>query len=86
MQESSENRSALERLSPDGERTNMDGWNVPKPEVIPPPTYWPFVFSFGAALIGFGVLTSYIISGVGLVLFVLAIAKWMGELCREQTR
>jgi hypothetical protein len=84
IQDNSENRSVAGEISPDGGQGNMEGWNIPKPEVIPPPTYWPFVLSFGATLMGFGVLTSYLISLAGIVLFVLAIVKWVGEMCREQ--
>lgn len=69
---------------PLAEQKNRDGWHTPKPEVIPSPTYWPVVLAFGVTLMGFGVLTSYLISLVGLVLFVLAMSKWIGELCREQ--
>ena len=84
MQDERENISSAGEDSPDDRQVNMKGWNLPKPEVIPPPTYWPFVLSFGAALVGFGVLTSYLISLAGVVLFVLAIVKWVGEMCREQ--
>jgi hypothetical protein len=62
----------------------IEGWHIPKPEAIPAPTYWPLVLSFGATLIGFGVLTSYLISLAGIVLFILAIVKWIGEMCRDQ--
>ncbi len=84
MQDSSENVSVAGEVSKEGGQENLEGWNIPKPGVIPPPTYWPFVLSLGATLMGFGVLTSYLISLAGLVLFVLAIVKWVGEMCREQ--
>jgi hypothetical protein len=66
------------------EEKGMKGWHMPKPEVMPSPSYWPVVLAFGAALMGFGALTSYIISLVGLVLFILAMTKWIGEMCREK--
>ena len=65
------------------EKGNSAGWNLPKPENIPSPTYWPFVLSLGATLMGLGVLTSNIISVTGIVLFILAIIKWIGALSSE---
>jgi len=70
-------------FSRENEKRNSAGWNTPKPANIPPPTYWPFVLSLGATLMGLGVLTSNIISATGLVLFILAIIKWIGELSSE---
>ena len=67
-----------------GERQGAEGWQVPRPERVPPPSYWPAVLAFGAALVGFGVLTSYVISLVGAVLFILAATRWVGEMCREE--
>ena len=61
-----------------------EGWNLPKPEFIPSPTYWPFVLSLGAALVGLGLLTSKIIAIPGFIFFVIAIVKWVGEIFHEQ--
>ncbi|MDA8162024.1 MAG: cytochrome c oxidase assembly protein [Desulfobacteraceae bacterium] len=60
------------------------GWNVPKPEFIPSPTYWPFVLSLGATLMGLGLLTSMIICVTGLILFIVAIVKWTGDIYDEE--
>jgi hypothetical protein len=84
MQDDSENRYDTGKLPAGTEQESLEGWNIPKPEVIPLPTYWPFVLSFGATLAGFGVLTSYLISVVGIVICILAVVKWVGELCRER--
>jgi len=68
-----------------GSRLQADEtWTIPKPETIPPPTYWPAVLAFGTTLVGFGMLTSYLISLVGAGIFVLAISKWIGEMLHEQ--
>ena len=83
MQHDRENQPGLPGFSRENEKGNSAGWNIPKPASIPPPTYWPFVLSLGATLMGLGVLTSYIISATGIVLFILAIIKWVGELIRE---
>ncbi len=83
MQNCSENQRGPAGFSRENEKGNSAGWNIPKPAVIPSPTYWPFVLSLGATLMGLGVLTSYIISAAGIVLFILAIIKWVGELSSE---
>jgi hypothetical protein len=83
MQHYSENQPGPPGFSRENERGNSAGWNIPKPASIPPPTYWPFVLSLGATLMGLGILTSHIISATGIVLFILAIIKWVGELSRE---
>jgi hypothetical protein len=79
----SENQSGPAGFSRENEERNPAGWNTPKPANIPSPTYWPFVLSLGATLMGLGVLTSNIISATGIVLFILAIIKWIGELSSE---
>ena len=44
--------------------------------VLPAPTFWPMVFSFGITLIGAGLVTHWVISVVGLILFVRAGYGW----------
>jgi hypothetical protein len=83
MQNYSENQPGPSGFSRESERGNSAGWNIPKPAIIPAPTYWPFVLSLGATLMGLGVLTSNIITATGIALFILAIIKWVGELISE---
>jgi hypothetical protein len=59
------------------------GWNVPKPDVIPRPTSWPAGLALGIALIGWGLITSPIIFGIGLVLFAVALGGWIREIRHE---
>jgi hypothetical protein len=82
-QNNSENQTGPAGFSRENEKGNSAGWNTPKPANIPSPTYWPFVLSLGATLIGLGVLTSNVISATGIVLFILAIIKWIGEISSE---
>ncbi len=79
----SENKPGTAGLTREDEQGSPEEWHIPMPEVIPAPTYWPFVLSLGATLMGLGVLTSNLISAAGIVLFVLAIIKWVGELSSE---
>jgi hypothetical protein len=84
MQNYGDNQPGVAGFPLENDKGNSAGWNIPKPESIPPPTYWPFILSLGATLMGLGVLTSHIISATGIVLFILAIIKWVGELCSEE--
>jgi len=84
MQNSSNNQPGPADSFRGKEQEKPAGWNSPKPETIPSPSYWPFVLSLGATLMGLGILTSYIISATGTVLFILAIIKWIGELFSEE--
>jgi len=83
MQNYSEKLTSPADSSRENEKENPAGWNIPKPATIPSPSYWPFVLSLGATLMGLGVLTSNVITVAGAVLFILAIIKWIGELSNE---
>jgi hypothetical protein len=59
------------------------GWNVPRPERLPKPTYAPAMAAFGIVLLALGVVTRWPISVVGGIIFFIAIAKWIGELLHD---
>ncbi len=59
------------------------GWHVPEHLDLPPPTYWPAALAFGITLLAWGLITSYIIIGIGLIIVVVALAGWIGELLHE---
>ncbi|MGI8587975.1 MAG: hypothetical protein ACR2M0_09860 [Chloroflexia bacterium] len=61
-------------------RTPQSGWSAPRPEELPPPTYWPAVMALGIVLMVWGLVSTFVISGVGLALFALALAGWIGDL------
>ncbi len=73
--------SASQHLSPTPQL--RPGWHIPRPEELPAPTYWPIVMALGIMMLAWGVVTSVIISGVGLLLFGLALVGWIGELRHE---
>ncbi len=56
------------------------GWHRTPGEPLPRPTFWPAALALGIVFVLWGVVTSYIVSGVGLILFVLALAGWIREL------
>jgi hypothetical protein len=66
----------------DGAQTRADaaGWSMPLPEKLPPPTYAPAFLALGITFLLFGVLSSYVFSAAGLVLMMVSISKWVGEL------
>jgi hypothetical protein len=60
------------------------GWTRPQPENLPRPTYWPSVVAFGAILAVWGVVTTWVMSVVGVVLCAVAFRGWIRELLREE--
>ena len=56
------------------------GWSRPKPEHVPRPTYWPSVAALGITFLFWGFVTTWIISVIGLILFALGLAGWIGAL------
>jgi cytochrome c oxidase subunit 1 len=51
-----------------------------QPEIhLPAPSFWPIVLAFSLALIAIGVVSSLIVSIVGLVLLLVSIAGWTME-------
>lgn len=77
----------------DGKHTSMTpvakplelhpGWSLPRPQNLPKPTYNPAVLALGLVFLAFGVLTSYYVSAVGALLFLIGLTKWIGELQHE---
>jgi hypothetical protein len=59
------------------------GWTTPR-DIVPAPTYWPVIAALAVSLVGFGLATTIIISGVGVILFGVALAGWIGDIRREQ--
>jgi len=51
-----------------------------QPEIhLPSPSYWPIALAFGMALIAVGVVSTFIISLVGVVVMLVTIAGWTLE-------
>ena len=61
---------------------STDG-SVPQPVRIPSPTYWPFVLALSVCFGLWGILTSPLLSWVGLGGFLLSAAHWAAEAYRE---
>ncbi|HEX3344498.1 MAG TPA: hypothetical protein VHS09_07980 [Polyangiaceae bacterium] len=61
-----------------------EGWNRPRPELIPRSTAWPAAMALGVMLFAWGLVTSPIVLGVGGVLFAVSLAGWIGEIRNER--
>jgi hypothetical protein len=60
------------------------GWNKPKPDLIPRSTAWPAALALGITFLAWGIITSPVVLGVGLLLFAIALAGWIVEIRHEQ--
>jgi hypothetical protein len=59
------------------------GWFILPPEELPRPSYWPATLALGIVFVLGGIILTYWISGVGVVLFGMALAGWIRELRHE---
>jgi hypothetical protein len=55
-----------------------------KPECLPEPTYWPFFTAIGIMFLGWGLLTTWLISAAGLIILVIALTGWINNLRYER--
>ncbi len=62
------------------------GWNVSRPEKLPEPSIWPATLALSITFLVWGLVTSLIITGVGLGLFAVALAGWIRDLRHERAK
>ncbi|MGE5446056.1 MAG: hypothetical protein ACM3SR_15930 [Ignavibacteriales bacterium] len=55
-------------------------WHKPQPEKLSRPTYWPAFMALGITFLGLGLVTTLLVSGVGFILIVIALAGWIREI------
>lgn len=67
-----------------GPGSGYAGWNQPKPEIIPEPTIWPASLALAVTLSLWGLASSLLISAIGLCLFIIAMAGWIGDIRHER--
>ncbi len=63
--------------------TRREGWSTPKPDRIPRSTAWPAGLAMGITFFGWGLITSPIVLGIGLAVFLVSLAGWIGEIRHE---
>jgi hypothetical protein len=66
------------------EKTFTQEYVKAKPEILPKPTYMPFVLAFSILLLGWGLLSTWIISVAGLIGICISLYGWIKELLHEQ--
>ncbi|MGO3184358.1 MAG: cytochrome c oxidase subunit 4 [Aequorivita sp.] len=54
-----------------------------QPERLPNPTYWPFFLALGLVCIFWGILTTWIITAIGAIIFVIALSGWITDIYNE---
>ena len=54
-----------------------------RPSRLPDPTYWPFFTALGVVFMFWGILTTWIVTGMGLIIFGVALAGWITDLFKE---
>ena len=64
--------------------TKPDEPTKAKPEKLPTPTYWPFFLAMGILFMVWGLLTIWIITIAGFIVFVITLAAWINILRHEQ--
>ncbi len=59
-------------------------WTVLPPKKLPEPTVWPAMLALAITFLVWGLVTSLIITGIGLALFATAMAGWIRDIRHER--
>ena len=62
------------------------GWSVLPPEKLPESGIWPVTLALGITFLVWGLVTTLIITGVGVVLFAVALAGWIRDIRHERAK
>jgi hypothetical protein len=62
------------------------GWTVLSSEKLPEPSIWPATLALAITFLVWGLVTSLIITGVGLALFAIALAGWIRDIRHERAK
>jgi hypothetical protein len=62
------------------------GWTVLPREKPPEPGVWPVTLALAITLLVWGLVTSLMITGVGLALFAVAMAGWIRDIRHERAK
>ena len=69
----------------DGRRPVPAGWVECPPAHVPAPTAAPALFSLGATLLAWGIVSSGVVSLIGGALLASALLQWIGEIAHDAT-
>ena len=81
------NASADPNLPPPREPTagaTPPGWTPMPVEHLPLPTFWPAGFALGITFVFWGLITSWVVFAVGVVLFAGCLAGWIYDIRHER--
>ena len=59
-------------------------WGVPLPAEIPRPTYFPASMALGLTLLFWGLITSPVVLGAGVLVVTGSLIGWIGEMRHER--
>lgn len=62
------------------EPTVSEASGAPEALHMPAPTYWPSVLAAAITLLGMGLVTNWLFSVVGAIVFIIALSYWLGQL------
>jgi len=63
-----------------------DEWTVLPPTKLPEATVWPAMLALAITFLVWGLVTSLIITGIGLVLFAISMAGWIRDIRHERRK
>jgi hypothetical protein len=61
-------------------------WTVLPPKKLPEQTVWPAMLALAITFLVWGLVTSLIITGIGLALFATAMAGWIRDIRHERNQ
>jgi hypothetical protein len=61
-----------------------DQWQTPPAPRLPKPTAWPPTLALSITFLLWGLASSLLISGVGAVVFAVALTGWIGDIRHER--
>lgn len=70
-------------MSSHGPPSIPPGWNVPRPEHLPPPSAWPVLFALGVTVFAWGIVSVPFLLLVGAALIMYSLGNWIGEIRHE---
>ena len=59
------------------------GWNRAPPEHLARPSYWPATMALGITFLLWGLISTPLLSAVGLVVFGSALIGWIGDIWND---
>jgi hypothetical protein len=60
------------------------GWTVYPPERLPAPTASPVLFAFGLTLLAWGIVSSFVVSLIGVAVVAVSLWHWIGEIAHAE--